>query len=128
MHSGPISQGDARSGGRINWNFTHAPSHTTFTSPDATSRSALASLPVFSAIDQSFESAEDSMYTQQPPPHVIDLWFDRLGLSLDPAPSGNPSNSAGSLSRFPPRDGNDRVSSFLVILFVGLFSSLDDPG
>ena len=41
----------------------------------------------------------------QPPSHVIDYWFDQLGLSLDPT-------SAGFLRPFPPLDGNHYVSSF----------------
>ena len=51
----------------------------------------------------------------QPPPHVIDYWFGRLGLSLDPTSSGYPSNSIGRLCPFPPFDGDEYVSTFLGI-------------
>ena len=126
VHSAPISHSDAGREGKINWNCTYPPSPTSFTSPDATSSSAHASLPDFSSIDQSLESVEHSIYTLQPPPHVIDFWFDRLGLSLDPTSWGNP---AGSLSRLPPFDGNDCVSSFMIILCrMTPFSSPDDLG
>ena len=129
VHVAPISDRNARNGERINWSYTHTPAHTRFISPDATSSSVSASLPAFSAIDQFFEAVEDSIYTQQPPPHVINFWFDRLGLSLDPTPWGNPSNSAGFLPRLPPLDGNDCVSVFLVILCcVTLFRSPYDLG
>ena len=55
----------------------------------------------------------------QPPPHVVDYWFDRLGLSspLDPTPSGNHLNPTGFLPQFPPPNGNDYVSSFLGIIY-----------
>ena len=115
LHSGPISHDDARSGERINYHPTRTPFRTSYTSTDvdATPSLALASGPVFSAADQSLESMED-LVDIQPPPHVIDYWFDRLGLSLDPtsSESGNPSHPVGFLRAFPPLDGNDYVSSF----------------
>ena len=113
MHSVPSSHGDARSGERIYYHSTHSPSHTSYTSLDVDTAPslALASVPVFSAIDESFESMVD-MVDIQPPPHVIDYWFDRLGLSLDSTSSGNPSDAVGFLFPFPRLDGNDYVSSF----------------
>ena len=115
LHSAPISHGDARSGERIKYHSTHTPIHTSYTSPDVdtTPSLALASLPVFSAADQSLQSMED-LVDIQPPSHVIDYWFDRLGLSLDPTSSGprNPSVSVGFLCASPPLDGNNYVSSF----------------
>ena len=99
-----ISHSDTRSGEGINYGTT--------VDVEDTPSLALASVPVFSAIDQSFESMVDMVDTQ-PPPHVIDYWFDRLGLSLDPTSSGNLSDSVGFLYSFPPLDGNDYVSSFL---------------
>ena len=118
LHSAPSSHGDARSGERINDHSTHSPIHVGCTSLDegTTSSLALASMPVFSATDQSLESMVD-LVDIQPPPHVINYWFDRLGLSLDPTSSrsGNPSDSVGFLFPFPPLDGNDYVSLFLGI-------------
>ena len=114
LHSAPISHADSRSGERINCHSTHTPIHTSYTSPDVdtTPSLALASVPGFSAADQSLQSMED-LVDIQPPPHVIDYWFDLLGLSLDTTSSGNPFDSVGFLYRFPPLDGNDYVSSFL---------------
>ena len=121
LHSAPISHGDVRSGERINYHSTHTRFHTSYTSPDVgtTPNLALASIPVLSATDQSPESMED-LVDIQPPPHVIDYWFDRLGLSLDPTSSGsgNLSDSAGFLCPFPPLDGNDYVSPFLALSVV----------
>ena len=76
---------DARSGERINYHSTHTPLRTSYTSPDidTTSSLALASVPVFSAADQSLQSMED-LVDIKPLPHVIDYRFDRLVLSLDP--------------------------------------------
>ena len=116
LHSAPISHGDARGGERVNYRYTHTPFHTSYTSPDVdigtASRLTLASVPVFSAIDQSFESMVDKVDIQ-PAPHVIDYWFDRLGLSLDPISSRNLSNSIGRLCPSPPLDGNEYVGTFL---------------
>ena len=116
LHSAPISHCNARSGERINYHSTHTPFHACCTSPDigTTPSLALASVPVFSAADQSLQAIED-LVDIQPPPHVVDYWFDRLGLSLDPTSSwsGNPSDSVGFLCAFPPLDGNHYVSSFL---------------
>src|SRR5258708_6883270 len=92
LHSAPIPPGHATNEGRSNSHYSHTPYRTPLTSPAAASNFALASMPVFSAIDQSPETMEELMY-MQPPPHVIDYWFDRLGLSLDPPSAENPSNS-----------------------------------
>ena len=52
----------------------------------------------------------------QPPPHVIDYWFDRLGLSLHPTSSGSPLNSTFFLTQSPLVDNGNDVSSLLFIL------------
>ena len=109
----PLSHGDARGGERTNHHYTYTPVHPSPTSPDPPSTVALASMPGFSAIiGQSFESAEDPAYMQHHPAHPINQWFDRAGLSLDPALSGSASNAAGILSEFPSLDYNGCVSSF----------------
>ena len=112
-HSAPISHDDARSEERINYHSIHSLFRTSYTSPDveATPSLALASVSVFSAADQSLENMED-LVDIQPPPYVIDYWFDLLGLTLDTTSSGNPSDSVGFLFPFPPLDGNHYVSSF----------------
>ena len=132
LHSAPISHSDARSGERINCHSTHTQFHTSYTSADVDTTSSVAfeSVPVFSAADKSFESMED-LVDIQPPPHVIDYWFDRLGLSLDPTSSepGNPSDPVGFLCAFPPLDGNHYVSSFLgTLCCVTPFRPTDDSG
>ena len=115
LHSAPISHGNARSGERINYHSTHTPFHSSYTSSDVgtTPSLALASVPASSAADQSLQSMDD-LVDIQPPPHVVDYFFDLLGLSLDPTSSwsGNPSDSVGFLYPFPLIDGNDYVSSF----------------
>jgi hypothetical protein len=62
-----------------------------------------------------FESTENPVDIHQPPPHVVNYWFDRLGLSLDPTPSENPSNATSSPFQFPLLDGISYVSSLLSI-------------
>ena len=69
----------------------------------------------FPASDQLFEGASDPLNIQQPPPDVINYWFDRLGLSLDPTSSQNPSNSTNFLIRSLPVDGVNDVSLFYVV-------------
>ena len=113
LHSAPISHGI---GGRIDSHSIHTPFRTSCAPQDVDTAPslALASLPVFSAADQTLQSMED-LVDIQPPPHVIDYWFDILGLSIDPisSESGNPSDSVGFLYPFPPFDGNHYVSSLL---------------
>ena len=72
--------------------------------------------PLASVTNESFESTENSLDIQQPPPHVIDYWFHRLGLSLDPTSSENPSNATGSLFQSPQFDGIIYVSEFYAVI------------
>jgi len=53
------------------------------------------------------------MNIHQPPDHVIDYWFDQLGLSLDLS-SENSSNLVNFSSQFPLFNGIDGVSSPLI--------------
>ena len=62
-------------------------------SEDITSALLFANRPVIPPVD-----------VQQPPPHVVDYWFDRLGLSLDPTSSDNHLNATGSPFQFPLLD------------------------
>ena len=86
------------------------------TSTPATSSLPFARLPGFSATEQSFEGTNDLLNIQQPPPDVVDYWFDWFGLSLDPPSSQNVSNSTSLLIQSPPDDGLNDVSLFLVII------------
>ena len=115
LHPAPILHADAKGGDQINCQYTHTTCRTGFMSECATSSLPLQSQPVLSTTDESFESTEDPIDIHQPPPHVIDYWFDQLGLSLDPTSLENPSNATDSPLQFPPFDGIDYVSSLLLI-------------
>jgi len=84
-------------------------------SADATSSMLFARQGALSATDESIVSKEDAVDTQQPPPHVVEYWFDRLGLSLDPT-SENLLNATSSPFQFPQSDVTSYVSSLLPIL------------
>jgi len=84
-------------------------------SADVTSSLLFASQGAFSATDESFVSRDNPVDTQQPPPHVVDYWFARLGLSFD-LTSENPLNATSSPFQFPRSDGTGYVSSLLPIL------------
>jgi len=72
--------------------------------------------PTISITDESSKGTDNPIDIQQPPPHVVDYWFDRLGLSLDPTSSENPSSATGYPFQFPPFDDINYVSSMLPIL------------
>ena len=82
-------------------------------SADTTSSLLVARQPVIPEASGLFESTNNPVDIQQPPPHVVDYWFDRLGLSLDPTPSENPSNATSFPFQFPLLDGTSHVSSLL---------------
>ena len=69
-----------------------------------------------SITDLSLETAEDLFRIQQPPPHVVDYWFDQLGLSLDPIQSENPSNPLSFLTQSRLVNSGDDVSTLLFTL------------
>ena len=77
---------------------------------DVTPNLLFARQPVISATNESLESTENPMDIQQPPPHVVDYWFDRLGLSLDHTSSENPLDATGSPFQVPLFDGTICVS------------------
>ena len=110
MHSVPILQEGARIGGRINRQHVHTTGHTCSISEDITSTLPFARQPVISTINESFESTENSVDIHQPPPHVVNYWYNQLGLALDPTSSENPPNATGSSSQFPLFDGIIYVS------------------
>jgi len=84
-------------------------------SADTTSSLPFARQGALSATDESFVSRENLVDIQQPPPHVVDYWFDRLGLSLDPT-SEIPLNATSPPFQFPQFDGTGYVSTLLPIL------------
>ena len=113
LHSTPILHADAKSGERINCQYTHT---TGFMSACATSSLPMPRQPVPSKIDESLERTEDPLDIRQPPPHVVDYWFHQLGLSLGPTLSENPLNAKVSPFQFPLFDSIDNVSSLLSTL------------
>ena len=116
MHSAPILHTDAKLGGKINRQYAYTAVHTDSRPEDATSSLLPARQQlVISAQNESFERTENPVDTQPPPPHVIDYWFDQLGLSSDLAFSENPLNATGSPFQFPISDGMIYVSQFCVV-------------
>jgi len=115
LHSAPILYGVADSGERIDYHYTTG--YANFKSTDTAFSLPSAKRPVRSTPDQLVETTENPMDIQQPPDHVIDHWFDRLGLSLDLPSSENSSNLTNFSSQFPLFDGIDGVSSSIINLF-----------
>jgi hypothetical protein len=87
-------------------------------STDITSSLAFAKQPAISATSEPHESLGNPVNIQQPPPHVVDYWFDRLGLSLDSTSLENPSNATSSSFQFPIFDGTTYVSQFRFVYAV----------
>ena len=104
LPTAPTLHADARIEERINsqYAYTSTTGHTGFMSTDITSSFHFATQPVISATKEQFESTENSVGIQQPSPHVVDYWYDRLELSLDLTSSENPLNATGPASLFPP--------------------------
>ena len=115
LHSTPILHADARVGESIKCQYAYTTGHTGPMPEDITSSLPLARQPVTSATNESFDNTENSLDTHQPPPHVIDYWFDRLGLSLDTTSSENPSSTTRSPLQFPQFDGIIHVGEFYVV-------------
>ena len=78
----------------MNDQYGHTTLHTCSMPENTTSALLFARQPVISPAD-----------VQQPPPHVVDYWFDQLGLSLDPTSSENPPNATSSPFQVPLLDG-----------------------
>ena len=110
FHSDSIVYGDGESRGKIGCHSNYTIGYTDLTSGHPVPNSPSAGRPVPYTIDQSFETAEHQINTQQPPSHMIDYWFDRLGLSLDPASLENPLNPTNVLTQWPPVDDVNDVS------------------
>jgi len=110
MHSTPILHADAKLGEKINYQYAYITGRTGSFPEDITSGLLSARQPVISATNESFESTENPADVQQPPPHVIDYWFDHLGLSLDPSFSEHRPNATSPPFQFPMFDGIPYVS------------------
>jgi len=110
LPSAPILHAVARIGERIDCQYAYTIDHTGSLSTDITSGLLFARQPAISATNEPFEILGDPVDIQQPPPHVVDYWFDQLGLSLDPTSSENPSNATGSSFQFPLFDRTTYVS------------------
>ena len=116
LHSAPFLHANAKRGDRINCQHAHTTCSTSYISACSTSSLPFARQPVPSTIDELFESTNHQMDIHQPPPNVVDYWFDQLGLSLDPISSETPSNATDSPFQFTLFDGINFVSSLLPIL------------
>jgi len=116
LHSALIMHANARIGETSNYHYEYTTDHTGSMSTGTPSSLLFARKPTISITDESSEGTDNPMDIQQPPPHVVDYWFDQLGLSLDSTSSENPSNATGYLFQFPPFDGINHVSSLLLIL------------
>ena len=116
LHSAPIHCGIMDNGERITYHCTTG--YANFASTDTALSSPSVQRPVRSAPNQPIETTENLMSIQQPPDHVTDHWFDRLGLSLDQPSSENSSNPTNPSSQFLSFDGIDGVSSSLITHFI----------
>jgi len=110
LPSAPILHADARIWERNDCQYAYTVDHTGPLSTDVTSSLLFARQLAFSATNEPFGILGNPVDTQQPPPHVVDYWFDKLGLSLDLTSSENPSSATGSSSRFPLFDSTIYVS------------------
>ena len=110
MHSAPFLHTDAKIGEKINYQYDYTTGHTGSMPEYITSSLLFARQPVISAPNESLESIENPADIHQPPPRVIDYWFDQLGLSVDPISLENPSNATSSPFQFPMVDGIIYVS------------------
>jgi len=108
----PILHADARIGERTDCQYACTVDHTGSLSTDITSSLLFARQPAISATNEPFESPGNPIEIYQPPPHVVDYWFDQLGLSLDPASPENPSNATNSSLQFPLFDSTTYVGYF----------------
>jgi len=106
----PTLHADARNGEGINYQYPYTAGHVGSMSTDITSSLLFARQPAISATNEPFESLCNPVDIQQPPPHVVDYWFDQLGLSLDPTPSENSSNATSSSFQFLSFDSTTYVS------------------
>jgi hypothetical protein len=100
--------------GAIKCGYIDTTYYTSFTSPEPAPMMPSARQQVLSSTDQPFE--ENLVDMQRPPPHVVDYWFDKLGLSLDPTSSEGSSNSTAISSELSLIDAIDYVSSPLLTL------------
>ena len=110
LPSAPILHTSARTGEGINGKYAYNTGHTGSMSTDIISRSPFARQPVISATNLQFESTGISADIQQPPPHVVDYWFNQLGLSLDPISPENHAKATSSSFQFPLLDSIVYVS------------------
>jgi len=115
LPSAPILHVDARIGKRTDCQYAYTVNHAGPLSTDITSSLLFARPPALSATNELFEILGNPVDIQQPPPHVVDYWFDQLGLSLDPTSSENPSNTIGSSFQFPLFDSTTYVSYFRLV-------------
>jgi hypothetical protein len=109
LTSAPILHTDGRIGERTDYQFAYTIGHTGYMSTDITSSLLFEQQLAISTTKELFGSLEDPVDIQQPPPHVVDYWFDQLGLSLETSSSKNPSNATSSSPQLPMLDSTTYV-------------------
>jgi len=115
----PTLRADARSGERINCQYTCTTCHNGSRSTDIASSLLFSSQPAISATNEPFGSLGNPIDIQQPPPRVVDYWFDQLGPSLDPVSPENPSNATSSSFQYPLSDSTTYVSQLGLVYALG---------
>jgi len=110
LPSAPILHADAGNGEITDYQYARTMGRPGSMSTDITSSLLFARQPAISATNEPFRSLVNLVDIQQPPPYVVDYWFDQLGLSLDSISSGNPSNARGSSLQYPLLDSTAYVS------------------
>jgi len=110
LHSALIMHADARIGETGDCSYAYTAVLTGPMSAATPTSLPFARQPTISITDESSEGTDNPMDKQQPPPHVVDYWFDRLGLSFDPTSSESPSNATGYPFQVPPFDDISYVS------------------
>jgi len=109
LPSAPILHADARIGERTDCQYSYTADNAGSLSTDIRSSLLFARQPVIAVTNEPFEILGDPVDIQQPPPHVVDYWFERLGLSLDPAPPENLWNARSPSFQFPLFDSTTYV-------------------
>ena len=104
MHTTPILHADATLGEKINYQYAYTTGRAGPIPEDITSSLLFARQPVISTTNESFESTENPVDIQQPPPYVIDYWFDHLALSLNSSFPEHRPNATNSRFQFPMFD------------------------
>jgi hypothetical protein len=120
LPSAPILYTNARIGERPDYPYEYNIDHTGSMSTDITSSLLFAGHLAISATNEPFESMVNPVNIQEPPTHMVNYWFDQLGLLLDPT-SENPSNATSSSFQFLHFDRTTYVSESSLVYALQVF-------